>query len=104
MTFFTKSPIRNIWRLLLVAWLLYVAISMLFAIIGKLPIEPADKFFGFDLVEPSLFVGSAITFFAFVITAFIYVVPALILWAVVEDKFWPQPGVLISIENNRLNS
>lgn len=87
---FTKSPVRNLWRLVLAAWLVYVAIGLFTTINGMLPIEPTNKFLGIDLGEPNLLAGYLTAFFALVITAMIYILPALFLWALIEHKFWPQ--------------
>lgn len=91
MKIFTKSPVRNLWRLMLTGWLVYVAISLLTTITGMLPIEPANKFLGMDLGEPNRIAGALIAFLSIVITAMIYVLPALFLWIFIEDKFWPEP-------------
>lgn len=98
MKIFTKSPVRNIWRLLLVAWLFYVAISLISTVVAMLPIEPIDRLMGFDLENPNVFAGTLVSVIAIAITAFIYITPALYLWAIVEKKFWPQPGTPINFK------
>lgn len=102
MKIFTKSPVRNIWRLMLIIWLVYVTINLISGIIGIFPIQPTDKFFGIDLGEPNLFAGSVTAFIAVAMSSIILVFPALFLWAFVEDKCWPQPSTPIIFEKKQI--
>lgn len=103
MKIFTKSPLQNVLRIMVLLWLAYVAIGILQFLYQNIPLVPTNSLFGFHAEEPSLMIAImtlVITTFATVlITAF----PALFFWAWLEDKFWPQTGTLINFKEDSIN-
>lgn len=89
MKIFTKNPIQNVVRTITVTWVMVALVVALHSAYELLPVKPASSFLGIDLGEPNILAGFISLVLALALTLVITITPALMLWAALEDKFWP---------------
>lgn len=89
MKIFTKKPAQNAVRIITFTWVMIALFVALHSAYEYLPVKPASSFLGFDLGEPNIIAGVMALVLSLVLTLIITIMPPLLLWAALEDKYWP---------------
>lgn len=89
MKVFTSNLKQNALRLSILSWVLYAFYEAFSNAYSKFPLVPSTSFFGIELAEPSSIAAFLTLAMALFLTLLITTCPPLLLWAKLEDRYWP---------------
>lgn len=99
MSYFTKDPLQNIWRLTLSCWVLYCLFRLSKFVYLQFPLTPDAFFLAIPLQEPSYFAAFVHLILTLYLAILITVFPTLFVCGFVEDKFWPRATSSFPVTN-----